>query len=224
MGITDTTQLVPYRCDAAAKKRRLFCPTIPDDERQVEGLSDSLRDATFAAVMLRPFDPLRRYLDDYRYADELEPEDFPTPKTGFKLKRIGVWEPERPQDLPRGARMLFDFETRRLDGWRLEGAAWGHGPVTSALRGPGQQPVGGYFGNRFMNSFHGGDDSTGVATSPTFVIDGSTLHLRVGGGTLDDGVEAVLIGPEGRDLRRAAGERTEMLRPVAWDVAARDGP
>ena len=223
MGITDTTSLQPYRCDKRAKQKRLICPTVPEDERDVAGLRTSLREVTFDAVMFRPFDPLRRHLDGYRYADELGPDRFPTPTTGYKLQRIGIWEPERPKQLPENARMLFDFEDSRLEDWQLEGSAWGRGPVTSALRGPGQQPVGGYFGERFMNSFHGGDASTGVATSPRFTIDATTLHLRIGGGTLDDDVEAVLVGPEGRTLRRAAGTRSEIMRPVEWDVSELKG-
>jgi hypothetical protein len=223
MGITDTTNLQPYRCDEQAKQKHLICPKIPDDERQVAGLAKSLREVRFDAVMVRPFDSLRRYLDGYRYADQLGPDRFPTPTTGYRLRRIGIWEPERPQDLPADARMLFDFETHRLEDWRISGSAWGRGPVTSGLQHQGQQPVGGYFGERFLNSFHGGDRSQGVATSPSFTVDGSTLHLRVGGGTLEDGVEAVLIGPEGKEHHRAAGNRTEMLRPVTWNVSDLEG-
>ena len=43
-------------------------------------------------------------------------------------------------------------------------------------------PVSGYKGKRLVNSFHGGDGTTGTLTSPTFTVQRKYLHFLIGGG------------------------------------------
>lgn len=53
--------------------------------------------------------------------------------------------------------------------WTVEGDAFGHEPEHGTL--PGQQPVSGFIGKGLVNSFVGGDDTTGKLTSQTFTIE-----------------------------------------------------
>ena len=61
-----------------------------------------------------------------------------------------------------------DFESDRYAGWVARGAAFGDRPAEGTL--PGQMAVEGFAGKRLVNSFHGGDGSTGTLTSEEFVV------------------------------------------------------
>ena len=43
-------------------------------------------------------------------------------------------------------------------------------------------PVTGFLGGGLVNSFHGGDGTTGTLTSPAFIVDAPFLSFLVGGG------------------------------------------
>ena len=73
-----------------------------------------------------------------------------------------------------------DFEGGSYGAWTTTGAAFGSGPASGTL--PNQQPVSGYAGNRLVNSFNGGDASTGTLTSPAFNIDKPFLNFLAAGG------------------------------------------
>lgn len=73
-----------------------------------------------------------------------------------------------------------DFESVGYDTWSTTGNAFGSGPAVGTL--PGQQPVTGYVGSRLVNSFNGGDASTGRLLSPAFTVDEPYLNFLVGGG------------------------------------------
>ncbi|MDQ4501366.1 GH32 C-terminal domain-containing protein [Sinomonas sp. ASV322] len=73
-----------------------------------------------------------------------------------------------------------DFEGSTYGSWTTTGTAFGSGPAAGAL--PGQQPVTGYLGNKLVNSYNGGDASTGTLTSPSFVVGHSYVNFLVGGG------------------------------------------
>src|SRR4051794_3903051 len=63
--------------------------------------------------------------------------------------------------------LLADFEGETYgDGWRTTGAAFGKGPAKGTL--PNQMPVSGFLGKGLVNSFAGGDASTGTLTSSAF--------------------------------------------------------
>jgi len=132
-----------------------------------------------------------------------------------------VWRLRRPARPPAGGRVVFDFESRRLDGWTRQGAAFGRGPVDGPLWDPlrrrAQGLVGGAGGRRWLSSFHGGDGSTGKLTSPPFRLDRAVLQLRVGGGR--DRVRLVVrLRVDGKVVHRATGHNSEQFRRVTWDV------
>jgi levanase len=80
---------------------------------------------------------------------------------------------------PAGA-SLDDFESGSYGNWAAVGTAFGTGPATGSL--PDQQEVTGYEGTYLVDSYNGGDASTGSLTSPAFTIDKPYLNFQVGGG------------------------------------------
>jgi levanase len=72
------------------------------------------------------------------------------------------------------------FDNGTYDGWSTTGTAFGSAPATGTL--PNQQAVSGYAGGGLVNSFNGGDASTGTLTSPTFTVSSPYLNFLVGGG------------------------------------------
>jgi fructan beta-fructosidase len=85
-----------------------------------------------------------------------------------------------PTYTPPSGTVLEDFESATFAPWTTTGTAFGDGPT--AGNAPGQAGVGGYLGDRLANSFHGGDASTGVLTSPEFTISRDYLNFLVAGG------------------------------------------
>ncbi|RAG84030.1 glycoside hydrolase family 32 protein [Streptacidiphilus pinicola] len=75
---------------------------------------------------------------------------------------------------------LDDFESGTYGDWTTTGTAFGTGPASGTL--PNQQTVSGYQGTSYVNSYHGGDASTGTLTSPTFTLSRPYLNFLVGGG------------------------------------------
>ncbi len=73
-----------------------------------------------------------------------------------------------------------DFEAASYGSWTATGTAFGSGPAAGTL--PNQQPVTGYLGNGLVNSYLGGDSSTGTLTSPSFTVSNSFINFLVGGG------------------------------------------
>lgn len=73
-----------------------------------------------------------------------------------------------------------DFESTNYGSWTTTGTAFGIGPAAGTL--PGQQPVTGYLGSRLVNSFLGGDATTGTLRSPNFTISKPFINFLIGGG------------------------------------------
>ncbi|MGW5659516.1 GH32 C-terminal domain-containing protein [Streptomyces sp. NPDC003758] len=84
-----------------------------------------------------------------------------------------------PYTPPSGA-VLQDFESGFYGDWSATGTAFGTAPATGTL--PDQQAVSGYQGTGLVNSFNGGDGSTGTLTSPDFTVSKPYLNFLVGGG------------------------------------------
>jgi sucrose-6-phosphate hydrolase SacC (GH32 family) len=72
------------------------------------------------------------------------------------------------------------FDGGTYGGWTTSGSAFGSSPATGTL--PGQMPVTGFKGTGLVNSYLGGDASTGTLTSPTFTVNKPYLNFLVGGG------------------------------------------
>lgn len=122
-------------------------------------------------------------------------------------------------------RLLADFEGDSYGDWKVEGQAFGQGPAAGTL--PGQMPVSGFEGKRLVNSFVGGDGSTGLLTSPDFTIDRKRIHFLIGGGA-HSGQTCMNLLVEGKVVRTAAGPNnspggSEQLDWTSWDVAELEG-
>lgn len=220
MSINDVTLLTPRNCPPPEKQKKgEECVVLPEGADEVAGLAESFREERFALAIIERanqewlFKGLREH---YRPTQLLRREDLPQHVTAHDLRHFYVWEPVAPLERPQGARVIFDFESPRLPEWKIRGRAWGGGPTRGTLAR--QQPVGGYGGERYMNSYHGGDKATGTAISPTFTLRGETLMLRVGGGK-QPGVRVELRSADGTVLRTARGTNSEILRAVRWDVS-----
>lgn len=116
--------------------------------------------------------------------------------------------------------VIADFEGETYGEWTVEGEAFGKGPARGAL--PGQMSVTGFEGKGLVNSFTGGDDSTGRLLSPTFKIERRYLNLLVGGGRHPEKacVNLLLDGKAVRTVTGPNGEAggSEQLDWRTWDV------
>ena len=117
--------------------------------------------------------------------------------------------------------LIADFEGDTYGDWKTTGEAFGSGPARGAL--PGQMPVTGFLGKGLVNSFHGGDKSTGTLTSPPFKVERKYINFLVGGGKFP-GKTCVNLLVGGKVVRTATGPNdkpggSERLDWHSWDVA-----
>ena len=129
--------------------------------------------------------------------------------------------PVAAADTPRPDILVADFEGDSWGGWSVEGTAFGNGPARGAL--PGQMAVDGFQGRGLVNSFLGGDDSTGRLVSPPFAIHRPYIAFLIGGGN-DPEKLAIELLVDGKAVRRATGGNdrpggSETLLRESWDVS-----
>lgn len=118
-------------------------------------------------------------------------------------------------------RVIADFEGTDYGPWKTTGTAFGVGPARGPL--PGQMHVDGFTGQGLVNSYHGGDRSTGTLESPPFRIDRKYLTFHIGGGGWQ-GATCLNLIVDGQTVRTATGPNiepggSERLAPAAWDVS-----
>jgi fructan beta-fructosidase len=116
---------------------------------------------------------------------------------------------------------VADFEGERYQPWVAAGDAFGEAPARGAW--PGQMAVEGFEGKGLVNSFRGGDDSTGSLTSPPFGVERRALNFLIGGGKYP-GETCLDLLVDGRVVRTATGPNdrpggSERLDWASWDVA-----
>jgi sucrose-6-phosphate hydrolase SacC (GH32 family) len=116
--------------------------------------------------------------------------------------------------------LFADFEGETYGAWKAEGTAFGTSPVRGTL--PGQMHVDGFVGKQLVNSFVGGDGSTGKVTSPEFLIARDFIAFRIGGGGWE-GATCMNLMVDGAIVRTASGPNTEpggteTLSSQGWDV------
>ncbi len=121
--------------------------------------------------------------------------------------------------------VIADFESETYGDWMVTGNSFGDGPAVGTLTD--QMPVSGFSGKRLVNSYFGGDDSTGTLTSPPFKINRHFLNFLIGGGG-HQGRTCVQLMIDGKPVLEATGTNTipggsEMLSPDYWDVSKWDG-
>ncbi|MCX7597284.1 MAG: glycoside hydrolase family 32 protein, partial [Armatimonadetes bacterium] len=117
--------------------------------------------------------------------------------------------------------IIADFEGETYGAWRAEGEAFGPGPARGTL--PNQMPVSGFLGRGLVNSFYGGDGTTGKLTSPPFVIQRRYINFVIGCGKWP-GQTCINLVVDGRVVRTATGPNdkpggSERLHWESWDVA-----
>lgn len=118
-----------------------------------------------------------------------------------------------------GEIVLADFEQEDYGDWTATGNAFGERPANGTL--PNQMHVSRYLGSGLVNSFNGGDNSTGTLTSPQFEISKRYLNFLVGGGGWDD--TAVTLTIDGKEVMKSVGPNTkpggaENLSWTCWDL------
>ncbi|MHA3772886.1 glycoside hydrolase family 32 protein [Verrucomicrobiota bacterium sgz303538] len=116
--------------------------------------------------------------------------------------------------------LIADFESAAYGSWSAQGNAFGTAPAHGTL--PGQMPVTGFQGNGLVNSFLGGDRSTGTLTSPEFKIERPFIKFLIGGGGFE-GKTCMNLVVEGKGVRTATGPNTqpggsEHLESGSWNV------
>ncbi len=92
----------------------------------------------------------------------------------------------------------------------------GAGPGTL----PSQMEVTGFLGKGLVNSFYGGDDSTGTLTSPPFKIERKFINFLIGGGGIP-GETCMNLLVDGKVVRTATGPNDQPGRQRAARLARR---
>ncbi len=116
--------------------------------------------------------------------------------------------------------LIADFEGKDYGPWQTTGTAFGPGPAQGTL--PNQMRVDGFNGKGLVNSFYGGDQSTGTLTSPPFRIERKFIKFLIGGGK-DPQKTCMNLLIDGKTVRNATGPNdrpggSETLEPGFWDV------
>lgn len=113
--------------------------------------------------------------------------------------------------------VINDFEQPTYGAWVTTGSAFGSGPAQGTL--PNQMAVSGYQGSGLVDSYNGGDTSTGTLTSPPFVITQPYLNFMIGGGDYP-GQECMNLIISNVVVATATGDDSEALAPQQWNVSA----
>lgn len=108
-----------------------------------------------------------------------------------------------------------DFEKSEYSGWTIEGTAFSMTPASGTLSS--QMTVSGYIGNHLINSFNGGDNSTGKITSGSFVITKKFINFLIGGGN-HSGATCINLLINNTVVKTATGDNSEQLKWFGWDV------
>lgn len=116
--------------------------------------------------------------------------------------------------------LVADFEGDDYGGWKVEGKAFDTKPARGTL--PNQMAVSGYKGKGLVNSFAGGDGTTGSLTSPAFKVERDFLNFLIGGGA-HAGETCMNLLLDGKVVRSATGPNdkpggSEALAAAHWNV------
>ena len=110
------------------------------------------------------------------------------------------------RDFAAVAEVFEDFEKKTYEGWTITGTAFGKGPSHGTE--PGQQPVSGFAGRGLVNTFIGGDEPQGTATSKPFTIKRRYIGFLIGGGN-HPGQTCINLRVGGKVVRSATGKNQE---------------
>ena len=116
--------------------------------------------------------------------------------------------------------VIADFEGPDYGKWKASGEAFGNAPAKGTL--PGQMRVSGFEGKGLVNTFRGGDGTSGKLVSPTFKIERPFINFLIGGGK-HPGKTCLNLLVEGKTVRTATGPNakpggSEQLEWATWDI------
>ncbi|MGI9243827.1 MAG: PVC-type heme-binding CxxCH protein [Verrucomicrobiales bacterium] len=118
-------------------------------------------------------------------------------------------------------RVTFDFETGDLQGWYIAEGWFGHLLADNkTIRAGGASNKEGKFFMGTLEAAPGGvtgDDQTGIVESPVFELAGSKIQLAVSGGEHANTYVA-LCTLDGKEVRRASGNNSEVFQAKTWEV------
>jgi hypothetical protein len=134
---------------------------------------------------------------------------------GYQVRPTYLFVPKRPDPPPPDGRVVFDFEDGKYGGWVVQGEAFGQGPVGGPIWPQG--PLGPFSGSYLVNSFNGGDRSTGSMRSPEFFVDHRYLTYWVGGGN-NKAQLAVRLLAGGREVFRGTGSGSDIMQQRRVDL------
>jgi uncharacterized protein (DUF608 family) len=136
------------------------------------------------------------------------------------LEAYGSWTGGKPvaEVSPRPDILFEDFE-HGYDKWKVQGEAFGKEPAHGTL--PHQGAVSGFLGQGLVNSFVGGDDTTGRLISQPFTIERLFIRFLVGGGHYPNTQIRLVL--DGKVVRATSGKDNERLLPAMWDVGGFQG-
>jgi fructan beta-fructosidase len=120
--------------------------------------------------------------------------------------------------------VIADFEepeyvTKAGGAWTVTGEAFGKGPARGTLAN--QMPVSGFQGKGLVNSYLGGDGTTGTLTSPPFKIERKYVQFLLAGGN-HPGQTCINLLVDGKQVRTAChsgSAGSEHLEPYSWEVS-----
>ena len=148
---------------------------------------------------------------------------------GFKALTCAAEEPPAAPGAPARPDLLFeDFEQPTYEGWTVEGAAFGAGPIEKG-RIPSYQRITKLRGGRMVNShatapgnsIEEKDAQTGKLVSRAFRIERRHIAFLIGGGA-HAGRTGLDLVVDGRVVASATGHNDNELRLDSFDVAAHE--
>ena len=98
--------------------------------------------------------------------------------------------------------VFADFNGEDYGQWKVEGDSFGTKPAPGTL--DGQMQVSGFEGAGLVNSYYGGDKTTGTLTSPEFEITKPYINFLIGGGGVSGLAFDLII--DGKVVRHAHGK------------------
>ncbi len=217
----------PFYPVLAGKKPHYHQMGINDVGRAGFGYPQSIRDSIDKGryeLIILDNPPQGRYdyiYDAYRLGHYFRWKTVPTMITGYPVRPTYLFVRKQPDKVPAGARRVFGFEDRTFDNWTVSGDAFGREPAGGPT-GFDQGPVGPFEGSYLVNSFHGGDSSTGRMLSPEFTVDRPKLTYRVGGGNVP-GQLAVRLLVDGKQVYSGSGVNSDIMQLRTVDVAQHKG-
>jgi hypothetical protein len=159
----------------------------------------------------------RRWLPKREAALRAAGKSKPSPR---RIKRVDVVPADvvlAPDDI-----LIADFEGDSYGDWKVTGIAFGDKPARANVTP--RNRVTGYRGQGLVNTFLGGDKTTGTLASPSFTIERPYLNFLIGAGN-HPGKTCINLIVDGKVVRTAIGpalkdsKEREVMDWQSWGVA-----